>query len=54
MTMRQFIRENRKELDECIKRACPNIGTLNDSEREQWVNNDEGLYRWMLAERRRK
>jgi hypothetical protein len=19
---------------------------MNDNEREQWVNNDEGLYRW--------
>jgi len=46
MTMRNFIRENREELDECIKRACPNIGRLNDSDREDWINNDESLYWW--------
>ena len=46
MSMRNFIRENREELDECIKRACPNVGRLNDSEREDWILNDEGLYNW--------
>jgi len=54
MSMRDFIRQNRTEIDACIKRACPNIKPLNDSEREQWINNDEGLYNWMLSERRRK
>lgn len=24
---------------------------LNDSEREMWVMNDEGLYRWWKSER---
>ena len=46
MTMRQFIRDNRKELDKCIKRACPNAGSLNDGDREDWIMNDEGLYDW--------
>ena len=23
---------------------------MNDTEREQWVNNDEGLYRWRQRE----
>lgn len=25
---------------------------MNDNEREQWVNNDEGLYRWFLSWKR--
>jgi len=44
MTMRDFIRENRAELDAAITRACPNIGNLNDEDRRQWIANDEGLY----------
>jgi hypothetical protein len=50
MTMQQFIRENRTELDECITRACPNIGRLNDDERRLWILNDEGLYRFARSE----
>lgn len=26
--------------------------TLNDQDREQWVRNDEGLYRWWLGTRK--
>jgi hypothetical protein len=44
--MRQFIRQNRNEIDQCIRNVVPNIGGINDDEREMWINNDEGLYRW--------
>jgi len=50
MTMRQFIKTNRAELDECIRGACPNIGRLNDEDREDWIGNDEGLYLWAKQE----
>lgn len=48
MTLKQFIKENRAELDQCIARAIgrdenPN---KNDAERRLWILNDEGLYRW--------
>lgn len=47
MTFKKFIKENRKEIDGCIKRAVPNIETrINDEERRLWILNDEGLYRW--------
>ena len=46
MTIRNFIRANRKELDEAIRAACENVGSLNDEDREQWIENDEGLYLW--------
>ena len=50
MRLRDFIKENREELDRCITRACPNVGRLNDKEREMWILNDEGLYNWARSE----
>ncbi len=50
MTLRQFIRANRAEIDAAILRACPNCGTHNDEERRLWVLNDEGLYLWARGE----
>lgn len=48
MTLRQFIREHRKELDECIARAMgrtvDELPHRNDEERRLWILNDEGLY----------
>jgi hypothetical protein len=46
MTLREFIKQNREEIDERIKRACPNTSRFNDDERRLWILNDEGLYRW--------
>lgn len=45
MTLREFIKENKQDIDEAIKRVCPNC-RLNDSERRMWILNDEGLYNW--------
>ena len=48
MKLRQFIKENREELDNCIANAL-NQDTnpyANDRERELWILNDEGLYNW--------
>ncbi|MFA5936514.1 MAG: hypothetical protein WC822_01405 [Candidatus Paceibacterota bacterium] len=50
MSMREFIRQHRKELDEYIRKPGSNIGSLNDKEREMWVLNDEGLYNWARQE----
>lgn len=49
-SIREFIKENRAELDACIRQVVPNITTLNDEERRQWVLNDEGLYMWARRE----
>lgn len=49
MTMRDFIKANRAELDECIHRSMPGY-RLNDSERRDWIENDEGLYNWAKSE----
>jgi len=49
MTLKQFIKENRQELDKCIQRVC--LGTaMTDKERRLWILNDEGLYNWARSE----
>jgi hypothetical protein len=51
MTLKQFIRENRKELDQCIERVLGSpLTRRNDEERRLWVLNDEGLYNWARCE----
>ena len=62
-SMREFVRQNRAEIDKAINsvmyRWDGNGGrgtvptpapTYNDEERQQWVLNDEGLYRWARTE----
>ena len=49
MTMQEFIKQNKEELDEAIKRVCSNC-RLNNEERRQWILNDEGLYNWARSE----
>ena len=51
-SLREFIRENREELDRCIARALGESENPrpNDEERRQWVLNDEGLYQWARME----
>ena len=61
MRLRDFIKENRADIDRHINLVLtrpnhrgekPNpILTRNDSEREEWVQNDEGLYRWRRSTR---
>ena len=49
MTLAEFIKQNKEEIDKAIKRVCPNC-QLNDSERKMWIRNDEGLYNWAKGE----
>lgn len=47
MSRREFLRQNRKEIDAAIRRALNNPDyKLNDRERELWLLNDESLYNW--------
>lgn len=47
MRLRDFISENREEIDKCIRAALNDPDyRLNNSEREMWIQNDEGLYSW--------
>jgi hypothetical protein len=51
MSLRTFVKLNREELSALIVRAVPNIKQpLSLAELEQWVLNDEGLYRWAQSE----
>ena len=50
-TLAQFIRDNREELDTCIRRALGGeLPYKNDRERRLWILNDEGLYNWARSE----
>jgi hypothetical protein len=52
MTLREFIRAHREELDACIARALRQEKNPypTDAERRLWILNDEGLYRWARRE----
>ena len=63
MTMRDFIRHNRTEIDDAINAVLfrydgnGGLGIIpdpppqrNDGEREDWIANDEGLYSWAQSE----
>ncbi len=48
-TLKQFIKDNRQELDKRIERVLggPDQHRFrNDEERRLWILNDEGLYLW--------
>ena len=49
MTLTQFIRKNKEEIDKVIKRDNTNCN-LNNEERRLWILNDEGLYNWARSE----
>jgi hypothetical protein len=62
-SMRAFIRAHRADIDAAINAALyrydgkggkgivPNPPPKrNDSEREQWISNDESLYNWARSE----
>jgi hypothetical protein len=54
MTIRQFIKTYRAELDSHIRKALGKHGdlrvTFSDEDRRQWILNDEVLYRWARRE----
>lgn len=50
MTLTNFIKEHREEIDDWIRDSVPNAQYFNDKERRLWILNDEGLYRWAQSE----
>jgi len=46
MTLKEFIRKNRRELDKAIQRKYPHVKKLNDDERRVWIFADEFCYGW--------
>jgi len=49
MSLREFIKQNKTEIDACIRRVVPDC-KLNNEERRLWILNDEGLYLWARRE----
>jgi len=49
MTLTQFIKNNRREIVEAIK-SYYDYEATSIEELKEWVNNDEGLYRWARSE----
>lgn len=50
LTLAEFIKEHRAEIDAAILRVVGSLPYKNDAERRLWVLNDEGLYRWARSE----
>lgn len=51
MTLRQYVKENRQYIDYVIeKRIGYTHYPINDSDRIEWVNNDETLYIMAIEE----
>ncbi|HRT04077.1 MAG TPA: hypothetical protein P5204_00120 [Kiritimatiellia bacterium] len=52
MSLREFVRRNRTEIDAAIASALGKDRNPypNDEERRDWVLNDEGLYNWAREE----
>jgi hypothetical protein len=49
MSIKQFIKNNRREIDEIVK-LYYGVYIRNDEERYTWLLDDEGLYRWAHRE----
>ncbi len=50
MTLKQFIKNNRRQIDRAIKRIWPKVKLLNDTERKVWVLNEVTLLHWVEAQ----
>lgn len=48
MNKRDFMREYREDIDSVIKAACGEDFRINNAERENWIINDESLYRFAI------
>jgi hypothetical protein len=52
MTLRQFVKRYKNEIDSYIKQRLNDANMkIEHRERELWVLNDEGLYNWARKER---
>lgn len=49
MSIREFIIDNRNEIDVRIRNVFPTLGSLNDEERLLWLRNWEPFRQWALA-----
>jgi|WetSurSiteA1Bulk_404760.scaffolds.fasta_scaffold414569_1 hypothetical protein len=50
MSLRAFVKWHRDALSRYIREKVPNLRTLDDADRAEWVRNDETLYNWARSE----
>lgn len=50
MNLKEFITENRKEIDEFIRRQTVPKLSIDDEERRLWILNNEALYHWAKSQ----
>ncbi len=51
MTINQFIQQNKDTIDQGIRRYLGDPQyKLNNTERKQWILNEEELYNWAIDE----
>lgn len=50
MTLKQFIKKNKVQLDKIIYSSTGVRVRLNDNERKKWIMNEESLYDWARDE----
>jgi hypothetical protein len=50
MTLREFIKRNRGEIDRIIHNRIGEDSTINNDDRREWILNEEGLYNWARSE----
>jgi len=48
MTLAEYVRRHRAEIDAVIRAQAPHV-ELNDEDRVEWIRNDETLYRQAIA-----
>ena len=50
MSIKEWIKKNKKELDAHIHSQLGHGEPLNNKDREEWMLNDEGLYNWARSD----
>jgi hypothetical protein len=43
MTIQSWVRRHRKQIDEEIRKACPQARRINDDQRARWVLSDPAM-----------
>lgn len=49
-SLRIFIAQHHAEIDLIIRHRCNNLRHLTDTDRADWIANDESLYQWAKSE----
>lgn len=50
MELENFVKDNRREVDDKIRGQYPRYAAVDDDDREDIILNDESLYNWARGE----